>query len=325
MEKKIIGFAGRKRAGKGCLCQYLVERNGATVITIADALKNLCRIILDIPSIEKLNQHKDFNTGFRYDYDFDLNRWTVIIAGALYSDGDSDEVKSQKFNAVKERMKKFGTQRMFTVRDMLQFIGTDIIREINPNWHVEKMVEAINNTDAEFVCIDDVRFPNERQAIEQLGGTVFYIIRPDLTVDVSNHISETSLSWYDFNPNRVLINYLDIVTLATNFQEYLDCDFNFSGSIPILMSGAHQFDDENPRVGILSDNITTEEKEFINKYIVKNLGTNGALTIHTKDMETATKLNHMLYKHPKLLEIGYHTFTVWNPYIIENLKRWLLN
>jgi hypothetical protein len=43
VNKKIIGFAGRKRAGKGALCEHLKETQGATIITIASALKELIR------------------------------------------------------------------------------------------------------------------------------------------------------------------------------------------------------------------------------------------------------------------------------------------
>ena len=323
MEKKIIGFAGRKRAGKGCLCQFLNEEYGATTVTIANALKDLCCTILGVPSIEELNQYKDFNTAFKYSPDNDQPRWTTLIADALIKNDDSEDEKNRKFAAVKERVAKFGDQpRTFTVRDMLQFIGTDVIREISPNWHIEKTVEAVNKAKTNIVCIDDVRFPNEKEAIEKLGGIVFYIIRPDLSIDISNHSSETSLGWSDFEPNRVLINYLDEDHLQYGFDDYFRSEFVFGGSNPILMSGAYQFDKENPRFGLFGK-ISPTQESIIRIFVLPNLQTDGSFTFHTTDMGVAMDVNKALYKHPQPLENGYHTFTVWNPYIIENLKRWL--
>ena len=59
-------------------------------------------------------------------------------------------------------------KRLNTVRDMLQYIGTNVIREYNPNWHVDKLREMIKpNTNYVF---EDTRFPNEKKMLEELGA-----------------------------------------------------------------------------------------------------------------------------------------------------------
>jgi hypothetical protein len=61
---------------------------------------------------------------------------------------------------------------------MLQFIGTDYIRKYNKDWHVNKIREMIDeNTN---YVIDDVRFPNEKKLIEDLGGDCWFVTRTTL-------------------------------------------------------------------------------------------------------------------------------------------------
>ena len=58
--------------------------------------------------------------------------------------------------------------------------------------------------------IDDVRFLNEKEMIEKMGGVCWYVIRPTM-YNVSNHISEISLEWRQFDNvivNNHSLNYL---------------------------------------------------------------------------------------------------------------------
>ena len=56
--KIIIGFAGRKRSGKTMMAKHLEEKYDATIVTIAQSLKELCANLLDL-DVEKLNFYKD--------------------------------------------------------------------------------------------------------------------------------------------------------------------------------------------------------------------------------------------------------------------------
>ena len=64
--------------------------------------------------------------------------------------------------------KEIGDILFTDVRQMLQVIGTDLIRKYCPNWHVDKLTEDINSYSDDYVIvIDDVRFKNEKEAIEK--------------------------------------------------------------------------------------------------------------------------------------------------------------
>ena len=70
-------------------------------------------------------------------------------------------------------------------------MGTNIIRTFNPDWHINslkaKLVEGTN------YFIDDLRFINEAQVINNLEGTTIRITRPnriDSRNDITSHRSE---------------------------------------------------------------------------------------------------------------------------------------
>ena len=180
----ILGFCGRMRSGKTELAKVCVEK-GFTKLYFALPLKQLCADILGV-SIDELNRLKGDNT----DISLQLNDDICKILS---------EETDIPLDVVKETC--LG-KTISTVREMLQFIGTDLIRQYNKDWHVNRIREMIN-PDINYV-IDDVRFPNEKKMIEELGGDCWFIIRPTLD-NVSNHESETSLSFNDCW-NRIIIN-----------------------------------------------------------------------------------------------------------------------
>ena len=172
------------RSGKTELAKVCQEM-GYRKLYFALPLKQLCADILDI-SIDGLNQAKNDGTDI-----------------SLYIGDDICTILSEETDIPLEQVKEtcYG-KTLHTVREMLQFIGTDLIREYNTDWHVNKVKEMID-TNYDYV-IDDVRFPNEKRMIESLGGDCWFVVRPTLD-NVSNHVSETSLTWHNCW-NKVIIN-----------------------------------------------------------------------------------------------------------------------
>lgn len=104
-------------------------------------------------------------------------------------------------------------------RTLLQYVGTDIIREQEPNYWVDFIIGILKLFDHEwdYVIIPDCRFPNEIDAMRDAGFKVtsIKIIRDnfieDLTKEQKQHISETALDDYVF----------DIVIHNTTMAEFL--------------------------------------------------------------------------------------------------------
>lgn len=320
MSKTIIGFAGRKRAGKTCLSKYLCEKHNGTVITVADALKHLCCKLLDVETIDKLNEYKDSGNIWCFNADEYSPNWTKIICEEVFGD-----YTSTQYNEILKLVRKLLEKPSYDVRQLLQFIGTDIIRKYRPNWHVDKMIEAINNATTELICVDDVRFPNERDAVEKLGGTVFFVIRPDLRVGVSNHVSEVSLTWSDFNSDRVIVNRFEQEYFFNEFDEAYKHHFVFTNSSPLFKCFYDDYDKCNQDFGVIIGSTSpNEEYDFIKNVIVPNIVEhNGCIVLNPDSCETMNKYCGFLYKNKRFFTTDMLPIVIWNPFIIENLKAWL--
>lgn len=196
----IIGFCGRCYSGKSELAN-LCENYGYQIKSFGYPLKNLISNLLSI-TIDDINKLKNVNAEYIFkDMDFRFLSKEIDIP----------------YDKIKEMM---GNKVFKNTREIMQFIGTDIIRTFNPNWHVNKVKETLN-PDTNYV-FDDVRFPNEREMIENLGGTCWYIVRP-IFDKISNHESETSLRWQDFD--NVIVNDKTLEYFKLNWTVFMDIGY----------------------------------------------------------------------------------------------------
>lgn len=100
-----------------------------------------------------------------------------------------------------------------TVREVLQWHGTEFRRSQDEDYWVKKMEEHFNNM-IKGLIIDDVRFENEAEFVLNNNGMLFRIDIPGL--DTGDHRSETELDNYPYfteklktdinNPYYSLIN-----------------------------------------------------------------------------------------------------------------------
>ena len=275
MGYNIIGFAGRLASGKTELAA-ICEKYGYKKLYFALPLKQLCADLLDI-SIDELNILKRNNTPIDITV---TNDWVQIIH-------EETQIPYDNINEV------IGGQVIHTVRDLLQIVGTDVIRKYNFNWHVERIKEMIK--DGEKYVIDDVRFPNEKEMIENNGGVCWYIIRPIMN-NISNHISETSLEWRNFDNiiiNNHSLNYLkyhwDLFmmnghdkSLEKRREVYLQMLGNDKviGNIGDLIVNMHHMDGET-KTFTLKDALFIHEDEF--KYTPKFINNSNVKQVEDKN------------------------------------------
>jgi hypothetical protein len=119
-------------------------------------------------------------------------------------------------------------------------LGTQIIRELSPNWHINQLKNKIDSYPDDNFLIDDLRFPNELEFIKSVGGESWYIIRPS-EYDLSNHESEIGVCWNDFG-NNVIINNRSLRLFQKKWSQYLDEIINHPTLIHethFLKSGIH--------------------------------------------------------------------------------------
>lgn len=285
---RIISFSGRKGSGKTELAN-ICSKYGYNVIYFADYLKDMVCKCLDIDrdTLEKIKDKEII---------FDLSNKKEYIA-----------------NELQVNKKDIGDLSLFkSVREILQILGTDIIRRYNPDWHINKtMLYITENKDKKF-CIGDCRFLNEKKMIEKLGGECWFIIRPN-QLNISNHISETQLNWSFFN-DKIIINTMEKKDVIQKWVGYL----------------------EKINKGIKIDSCVINKLKnqsflYLNKNVVYLLGFFNGSNVFIKD-------NVLTIENDNILRLKYikdelkndyninniNSISIYNPFIIENLKLWNL-
>ena len=159
-------------SGKSELAK-ICEGFGYKKLYFALPLKQLCAEILDT-SIDELNKFKRDSTPINLTINEDICK--------ILNESTDIPIETIRQQCLGYTIKN--------VRHMLQYIGTDLIRRYNTDWHVNKVKGMFQ--EGENYVIDDVRFPNEKRMIESLGGHCWFITRPKIN-NISNHESETSL------------------------------------------------------------------------------------------------------------------------------------
>lgn len=311
-KNRIIAFAGRKRSGKSMLAKGMREySSNIVIVTIADNLKFLCCKLLN-RTYDELNQMKDDGTIFEVKVD---DYWVSTIKREL---NISDDIIR----------KEIGGHIFTNVREVLQIIGTDLIRKYSPDWHIDKTIERINSYgDDKIIVVDDVRFPNEKRKIEEIGGDVYFIIRPN-NWDVSNHPSEKALKYTDFNNNRIIINEYSKEQMITYFNAlYFADEYINENEYPILLSA-------NPWYSEHVMDITTNDFAFrlnrqniIKKVIKQNKGRTlfrekGIITFKSDDADSLNMFRRIIMNDRRGSD-GCKSYSVYNPLTNEILKLYL--
>jgi hypothetical protein len=153
MKKLILAFSGKKCSGKTTACEYCkkeIEKAGFSVDTINFA-DTLKEIVLD-----------------------------CFVANSNITVGDLS----------KEEYKNIKTDSQYTIRELLQHIGTDLFRSIDKNCWVNALKSKIDRSDADVILIGDLRFRNEFSFLREAGACMIRLTRQ---ISSDNHSSETDL------------------------------------------------------------------------------------------------------------------------------------
>ncbi|MCD8208132.1 MAG: hypothetical protein LUD72_09380 [Bacteroidales bacterium] len=197
----LIGFAGRKGSGKTLLANAMVEEYGGHKLSIADNLKWLACDLLQM-NLKELDEAKNNNTTLNTR---PTDEWYTIIGEEIGMKPYPDNLGSGTVD-FPNVMDELGDIVFKDVRHLLQYIGTDLIRKWKPTWHIDKTIEKIESIPVNVpVIVDDVRYMNEKEALEEAGGQVFLVLRPG-NFKVSNHISERGIGWRDFRNDNIIVN-----------------------------------------------------------------------------------------------------------------------
>ena len=188
----IVGISGKIGTGKTTLAEMIEERLEADGITAA---------CISFGSLLKEEASERFGFPLALCYS-EEGKGTVIFHPDLPS-------------------------QSMTVREILQWWGTDVRRAEDPDYWVKAMEITVPQLDAEVKLIDDVRFPNEADWVQHVrkGGLVrLFPYRGWVPGPYACHDSETALDRYSF-PLELSPDYNKLAheaeNLATNIKSLI--------------------------------------------------------------------------------------------------------
>lgn len=190
-----ILLVGKKQSGKTTAAKTIVATSelAAEKHSFGDELKRFCIDCGWINYIQAygFNEEKDTESKLR---DFRITN--------KYTSGDELIDYSQD------------KEKFLSAREVLQIIGTDIMRAIDRDIWINRLQNNISKSIGEYgipevVVIDDGRFQNEVERIKQDNGIVIYLER-DVYKD--NHFSEAGI-------DKIDRNLFDYIIKNQNFSE----------------------------------------------------------------------------------------------------------
>ncbi len=188
---KIIALAGRKGSGKSEISKVLLQE-GFEKISFADWMK------IKLSDFFKIDSDYFYNSKYK-----ELPLSSLNLENIIW-----DEKLAKQFSSfIKEDFNTSKYREITSLRDLMQFVGTDLLRAKDDLFHVKKTFASLDQN-KKYVC-DDLRFTNELQYLQSIGSSFkpFYVLRPFNWSNISNHSSEIDLKWNKFS--QLIFNVQD--------------------------------------------------------------------------------------------------------------------
>jgi len=198
MTTKIVGFAGRKRAGKDTACNFILAVKLAE-LGVCKSSRLTEKGFIEVTDI--LGEHLEGKEWFpfappavdtqslfndrlgdsvrTYSFAGKLKRLSIDLfnldpALVFGTDKDKNTKTSLKWENMPTDTKKKGKM---SVREVLQYVGTDLFRKMSSNIWVDNCISQISSDSSSLALVSDVRFENEVLAIQESGGYVVGLTR----------------------------------------------------------------------------------------------------------------------------------------------------
>lgn len=170
----IYGIMGGKGHGKDTFAKLVCTSNNRSsrrfrIYHFADPLKDLCAEILGL-SREAMD---------------DPERKEALLMAPILLDSFVGHLSRKTGLEVLPRGKV-----AHTIREALQFVGTDYVRAIDPEYWIRSAAEELQRMGGN-VLVPDARFANEAEALRKMGGRIIRVHRVDMPPSGDDHASET--------------------------------------------------------------------------------------------------------------------------------------
>lgn len=142
----LVGLTGLARSGKTTAAEYLVNRHGFTIVSMADPLKEMAKKLDPMIGVEDLTWNGEV-------------QGTTPVHLSAFLDDDGDFLENYSEDWVKENFPEY--------RRVLQKLGTDCVRSIDQDFWINAFWDTVRGLwyETDRIVVPDVRFPNEASTV----------------------------------------------------------------------------------------------------------------------------------------------------------------
>ncbi len=170
--QEIFGITGEKGHGKDTLAKLVVACNASFRVThFAKRLKEIAGEIWGLTQ-DQMHNEKVKELPLEKPVFMDDMVWKISEATGL-------DIKPRGLTAS-------------TPREVMQFLGTEYVRYVQDNYWIEQLRKDVGS--GGNVLVADTRFPNEGNAIREMGGKVIRVVRIGASSGKDAHASEVQQS-----------------------------------------------------------------------------------------------------------------------------------
>jgi hypothetical protein len=239
---KILGISGRKQSGKNTLANYInghilrsrgmvkdffIDNDGGLVINTEDVSGQFGYGIFDVtrkdPQFLEYAERNLWPFVKVYHFADPLKEMAVNLFGLdsknVYG---NDNQKNESTTIGWDSMPTNPDNRSgnLTHREFLEYFGTKIVRRIRWDAWSDYAIKKILREDSEISIIPDVRFPDEVEAIKQVGGKVVRLTRDifNSQAESESALDQENFSWdnFDFIIDNKDISLSDLCDYLSN-------------------------------------------------------------------------------------------------------------
>lgn len=202
----IIALGGRRFSGKDTAAEGLIDRHRFVRVGLADKLKDICAKVFEIyrPDMDNPDlKERQFSR-------------PIIIRSSHIHDL-LDQLETDGFFITETIWRgicnDFMGKKLFSIRECLQVVGSDICRSYVADDIWLQYVKKIFEKEDRDIVVTDARYKNERDYLRSMGAILVLVKRKmaDNTVQATDlHISENQLG--DDEDYDVVINNNSSIT-----------------------------------------------------------------------------------------------------------------
>ncbi len=191
----LIGLHGKLQHGKTTIARHLIDRHGFVRIRFAGPLKEvLCAQLFRMTEAQAdgwLKESPCVDVTGMEPWALARDAVALLPPAGTRSYGYSGADLLARWEAVFAPLFA-GAARLYSPREIMTTVGGGARTHISPSVWIDLWRDSLERSDAARIVVDDVRYPNEKAAIEAAGGEVWRSVRTDLPVPAVEDTSETA-------------------------------------------------------------------------------------------------------------------------------------